>query len=120
MTRFITDNIYYIIAFSLILIGLYGVMSKRNIIKIIMALGLMDTGVNLFLVSIGFVKSKSAPVITNEFSKISSMVDPIPQALVLTAIVIGVSVLALALALTVKLYQHYETLNADKIKGLKW
>ena len=118
--QFISNNIYYFIAFSLVSIGLYGVLAKRNIIKVIMSLGLMDTGINLFLVAVGFVKSKSAPIITKEFHNTSSMVDPIPQALVLTAIVIGLSVLALALSLAIKLFGHYKTLNLNKIKGLKW
>lgn len=120
MIQFIFNNIYYFIAFSLILIGLYGVMAKKNILKVIMALGLMDTGINLFLVAIGFIKSKSAPIITKTFHDTSAMVDPVPQALVLTAIVIGLSILSLSLSLAIKLFQHYKTLNLDKIRGLKW
>ena len=105
----------------LIMIGLYGVLAKRNLIKILIGLSLMDTGVNVLLVSLGYVKSGSAPVLTSIISSNSgAFVDPIPQALVLTAIVIGVAVLALALSVVIRVYEKYGTLDISEIRGLKW
>ncbi|HKL74976.1 MAG TPA: NADH-quinone oxidoreductase subunit K [Halanaerobiales bacterium] len=105
----------------LILIGLYGVITKRNLIKILIGLSLMDTGVNVLLVSLGYVENGNAPILTSIIKNNSgAFVDPIPQALVLTAIVIGVAILALGLAVTIKIYEKYGTLDISKIRGLKW
>ena len=112
--------IYYIGAFGLIFIGLYIVVAKSNLIKIILGLGIMDTGVNLFLITIGYIRKGTAPIFSTPDLKSEIMVDPVPQALVLTAIVIGVAILALALSLVIKVYHHYGTLNVRRIKELKW
>ena len=115
----LSDYIYYFGAFSLIFIGLYIVLIKKNLIKVIIGLSIIDTGINLFLISVGYIKGGTAPIFSKPGLKASDMVDPVPQALVLTAIVIGVAVLALALSLAVKLYKHYGTLNLRKIKEMK-
>ena len=111
---------YYLGSFLLIAIGLYAVIIKKNLIKIVIGLNFIASGVNLLIVSIGYVKNGTAPI----FSKIginpSTMVDPIPQALTLTAIVIDASELALAVAFVVLLYRHYGTLDIKKIRSLKW
>lgn len=112
--------IYYIASFALILIGIYGVLVKRNLIKIVIGLSLIDSGVNLLLISIGYIKDRTAPIFSDPSMQASNMVDPVPQALVLTAIVIGVAVTALALAIVIRLYDHHKTLNIDKIRELKW
>jgi multicomponent Na+:H+ antiporter subunit C len=116
----ISDYIYYFGAFSLIFIGLYIVLVKKNLIKVIIGLSILDTGINLFLITIGYKKGGTAPIFSEPGLQASEMVDPVPQAMVLTAIVIGVAVLALALSLSVRLYKHYGTLNLRKIKELKW
>ena len=117
---FLTNYIYYIGAFGLIFIGLYIVLVKHNLIKVIIGIGILDTGVNLFLISIGYIQRGTAPIFSRPEIEAARMVDPVPQALVLTAIVIGVSILALALSLAIKLYQHYGTLDLQKIKGQRW
>lgn len=118
--NFLDSYIYYIGAFGLILIGLYVVLVKRNLIKVIVGLGILDTGVNLFLISVGYVTKGTAPIFSRAGIDSERMVDPVPQALVLTAIVIGVAVLALALSLAIRLYQHYGTLNLRRIREQKW
>ena len=125
--NFILDNIYYIGAFGLIFIGLYILLTKYNLIKMIIGLSVMDTGVNLLLITIGYVKKGTAPIFSktglnprNLTAARQVMVDPVPQALVLTAIVIGVAVLAMALSLAIRLYQHYGTLDMRKIKDERW
>ncbi|MBN2103429.1 NADH-quinone oxidoreductase subunit K [bacterium] len=111
---------YYIGAFGLIFIGLFIMLVKRNLIKVILGLSILETGVNLFLVSVGYISKGTAPIFSNASIEGKSMVDPVPQALVLTAIVIGVAVLALALSLAVRLYQHYGTLDLRQIREQRW
>jgi multicomponent Na+:H+ antiporter subunit C len=117
---FLENYIFYIGAFGLILIGLFTILVKRNLIKAIIGLAILDTGVNLFLISVGYLARGTAPIFTGSQEAGVPMVDPVPQALVLTAIVIGVAVLALALALSVSLYRHYGTLDLRKITEQKW
>jgi multicomponent Na+:H+ antiporter subunit C len=117
---FLNNYIYYIGAFGLVFIGLYILLTKHNLIKMIIGLAIMDTGVNLLLIAIGYVKEGTAPIFSRPELIPEGMVDPTPQALVLTAIVIGVAVLALALSLAIRLYQHYGTLDMRKIKDERW
>ena len=117
---FLEHYIHYIGCFALILIGLYIVLVKSNLIKVIIGIGIIDTGVNLFLIAVGYIHGGTAPIFSAAAEEPTKMVDPVPQALVLTAIVIGVSVLALALSLAIRLYGHYGTLDLRKIKELKW
>ena len=112
--------VYYISAILLILIGMYAVLTKKNIIKIVIGLSIVDSGINLMLIAIGYVKDGTAPIFSDSTLKASAMVDPVPQALVLTAIVIGLGVTAVALALVIRLYDHHKTLNINKIRKLKW
>ncbi len=112
--------IYYVAAFSLILIGAYAVLVKKNMIKIVLGLSLIDSGVNILLVALGYINGKTAPIFSNPSLKAEGMVDPVPQALVLTAIVIGVAVTALALTIVIRLHDHHKTLDISKIRELKW
>ncbi len=118
--NFLQQYIYYIGAFGLIFIGLYTILVKQNLIKIIIGLAILDTGVNLFLISVGYITQGTAPIFSRPGLEPSRMVDPVPQALVLTAIVIGVAVIALALSLAIRLYQHFGTLNLRKIREQRW
>lgn len=118
--NWLTTNIYYIGSVGLILMGLYIIMARKNLIKVIIGLNFFQTGINLLLISVGYISKGTAPVFSRSDITAGQMVDPTPQALVLTAIVIGVAVLALALGLAIRLYEHYGTLNLRKVKELKW
>jgi len=118
--EFLTDNIYYIGAFGLIFIGLFIILVKHNLIKVIIGLGILDTGINLFLIAIGYINNGTAPIFSKPGLEAGNMVDPVPQALVLTSIVIGVAILALALSLAIRLYKHYGSLDLRKIKEQRW
>ncbi len=121
MSNLITiENIVYLASFGLILIGLFIVFSDKNLVKLVIGLDIAETGVNILLVSTGYIQGKTAPIFSRTGLKASQMVDPVPQALVLTAIVIGFGVTALALALVVRLYQKTGTLDVSEIRGLKW
>lgn len=120
MMSFINSYIYYIGSFGLVFIGLFILIAKQNLIKMIIGINIADTGVNLFLISLGYIRKGTAPVFSRPNLNPRLMVDPVPHALVLTAIVIGVAVLALALSLAVRLFQHYRTLDMRKIKEQRW
>ena len=100
-------------------IGFTMLVFSRNIIKKIMGLNIMDTGVYLFLATMGYIDSTISPIVpaVGEVDP-SAYTNPIPQGLVLTGIVVSVSVSALMLALSIKLYQHYRTLDLDKIYAI--
>lgn len=117
---FLSSHSHYIACFALVFIGLYVVLVKSNLIKVIIGICLVDTGVNLFLISVGYIHDGTAPIFSEALQRPQQMVDPVPQALVLTAIVIGVSVLALAFCIAIRLYGHYGTLDLRKIKELRW
>jgi len=106
------------ISLLVFMIGLYGVMSKNNLIKKIMGLTIMNGSIVLFFISIGYRKGGFAPILekgTTGSIPTTIVVDPLPQALMLTAIVIGISVTALALALIVKIYSKYKTLDIQQL-----
>lgn len=106
------------ISIALMLTGIYGLLSQRNMIKLIVSLNIFEIGLNIFIISIGFVKDGLAPILTSNANSSSLLyVDPLPQALVLTAIVIGVGVTALALALAKKLHSKYGTFELDEMEG---
>jgi len=102
-------------AVGLILIGFYGMVMHRNLIRMLLGLGLVEAGAHLFLISVGFRRDAVAPIIVDGVG--GSMVDPVPQAMILTAIVIGVAVLALGLALVVRVHRAYGVLEMDQLKA---
>ena len=109
----------YFASVMLIVLGLYTILFKKDMIKIVLGMGLVDYGINLFIVSIGFNAGGTAPIFTiSELVTGAYFVDPVPQALTLTSIVIGACVEAMALALIIKIYQRYNTRNADEIRRL--
>jgi len=105
------------ISLLVFMIGLYGVASKNNLIKKIMGLTIMNGSIVLFFISIGYREAGLAPILEKGTigGTITTVVDPLPQALMLTAIVIGISITALALALIVKIYSKYKTLDIQQL-----
>ncbi len=102
-------------AVILFAIGFSTLLLNRNLIKKIIGLNIMDTAVFLFLTSIGYIRGKLAPIVVEGVTSYREYVNPIPAGLVLTGIVVSVSVTAVMLALTIRLYQRYRTLNMDEI-----
>ena len=111
-------------AVSLILIGLYAVLMKKHLTKIIIGLSIIDAGIHLLFIAIGYISNGTSPIFSEKgislVSEGTKTVDPVPQALVLTAIVIGFGVTAVALSLVIRLYRHHQTARIDQIKTLKW
>jgi len=110
-------NIPYLAVVALILIGLYAVLFRRNLIKIVIGVTLIESGVNLFLITLGYRKDSVAPIYTSNPNVNQAMALPVPQALTLTSIVIGVAVLALMLSFIIHIYRHYNTLDVRKLGG---
>ena len=103
------------VAMILFAIGFSNLLLQKNLIKKIIGLNIMDTAVYLFLASMGYIEGRFAPILKDGVSEASQYVNPLPSGLVLTGIVVSVSVTALMLGLTVKLYERYRTLDIDEI-----
>ena len=110
--------IIYLMCMALFCIGLFCVLTKRNLIKIIIGIGIMEYAVNLFLVLVAYRVNGRAPIF-EPGREITHMVDPLPQALVLTSIVIGLAVIALMVAIAIRIYEKYGTFDITKIRRLK-
>ena len=113
MTLF--NNYYETAAVILFGIGLTTLLLHKNMIKKIMGFNIMDTAIYLFLTSKGYIVGRLAPIVVNDDLRVETYVNPIPSGLVLTGIVVSVSVTALMLAITVRLYKRYGTLDIDEI-----
>ena len=96
-------------------IGFSNLLLQKNLIKKILGLNIMDTAIYLFLAEKGFISGRAAPIVVNGVQDPSAYINPVPSGLVLTGIVVSVSVTAIMLALTVRLYRRYHTLDLDEI-----
>jgi len=105
----------------LMMIGLYGITIKKNFMKKVIGLSILQTAVILFFVSIGAKKNATIPIIEHAPDGVHSAVqaghfiNPLPHVLMLTAIVVAVATLGVALALIIKIYKQYDTLEEDEI-----
>ena len=119
----------YALCFLLFMIGLYCVLVKKNMVKIVIGILVMEYAVNLFLIMLGYRTAGRAPIIdkadlTGVGSGVSDLfvngsVDPLPQALVLTAIVISLGSLALMISICIRTYEKYGTFDITRIRRLK-
>ncbi len=108
----------YILCLVLFCVGLYCILRKRNIIKIIVGVIIAEYAVNLFFILVGYRMDGRAPIYASD-ADILNMVDPLPQALVLTSIVIGLATTALLVALAMRIYGKYGTFDITKIRELR-
>ncbi|MDI7861625.1 cation:proton antiporter subunit C [Rhizobiaceae bacterium n13] len=109
--------------FLLVLIGLWGLLTHRNILRIIIGFSLIDTGLHIVMVASGYVTGGTAPIADKALpigEATLRAVDPVPSALVVTAIVIGFSVTAVMLAFAIRLYDAKKTLSIDAFTESKW
>ena len=110
--------ILYLLCLVLFCVGLYCVLRKRNIIKIIIGIGIIEYSINMFFVLSGYRIEGRAPIFAKD-QEILNMVDPLPQALVLTTIVIGLAVMVILVSLAIRIYEKYGTFDITKINRLK-
>ncbi len=116
----------YLAAAALFCIGLWAVLTRRNLIKIVMGLSLMESSMYLLLVSMAYRKGGTAPVLFDlpEGRSVDSVVqgasaDPVLQNFCITAVIIGVAVAGVFLAVVVRVAQHYRTLDADQVRAMR-
>ena len=104
-----------IIAFILFFIGIYGLIARRNIIKAIIAFGIMESAIILYFLGAHHERNSIPPLLLKQIGEHAVVADPLPQALMITSIVIGVSVTAVGLTMFISLYYHYGTTNWQKV-----
>ncbi len=107
-----------VVAMILFGIGFSNLLLKKNLIKKIIGLNIMDTAVYLFLAEKGYITGRMAPIVVNGIQDVETYINPVPSGLVLTGIVVSVSVKALILSLTIRLYRRYHTLDLYEISTL--
>ncbi|MDO4483021.1 MAG: cation:proton antiporter subunit C [Clostridia bacterium] len=112
------SNYEMIAAVILFGIGFSVLLLDRNLMKKIIGFSMMDSALYLFLTSIGYVDGRKAPIVVDGITNVAAYINPIPAGLVLTGIVVSVASSAVMLALTVRLYRHYHTLDIDEITVL--
>jgi len=110
--------IVYLLCITLFSLGIYCILRKRNIIKIIIGVIIAEYAVNLFFILVAYRMEGRSPIYSPD-QKITNMVDALPQALVLTSIVIGLAATALLIAIAMRIYEKYGTFDITKIKELK-
>lgn len=113
------ENLFYHLeeaaAMVLFGIGFTMLLLHRNLIKKIMGMNIMDTAVYLFLAVKGYIRGRMVLIVTDGILDASAYINPVPSGLVLTGIVVSVSTTALMLALTIRLYERYHSLDLDEI-----
>lgn len=108
--------------FIVVLIGLWGMMTRKNIIQIIIGFSLTDTGIHMLMVAVGYLNGRTAPILdaaVDRSQAATTLVDPIPSALVLTAIVIGLGITALMLSYAIRIHKQNRSLSIDDCSELK-
>ena len=105
------------VAMLLFVIGFANLLLQKNLIKKIIGLNVMDSAVYLFLAEKGYISGRTVPIVVNGVQDMEAYINPIPSGLVLTGIVVSVSVSALMLSLTIRLYKRYHTLDLDEISA---
>ena len=108
-------NVGEAVAMLLFGIGFANLLFQKNLIKKIIGFDIMDTAIYLFLAEKGYIAGRMPPIVVNGIQNVESYINPIPSGLVLTGIVVSVSVSALMLSLTIRLYKRYHTLDLDEI-----
>ena len=109
------SNYGEVVAMILFGIGFSTLLLHKHLIKKIIGLNIMDTAVYLFLAEKGYISGRVAPIVVDGVQSVETYINPVPSGLVLTGIVVSVSVSALMLSLTIRLYRRYHTLDLDEI-----
>ena len=117
------SHVLLVTGFVLVLIGFWGILTNTNLLRIIIGFSLVDTGLHIVMVASGYVTGGTAPIIDDALAKSEAAiraVDPVPSALVVTAIVIGFSVTAVMLSFAIRLHNAGKTLSIDSFAESKW
>ncbi len=116
-------TVIYLLSLVLFLVGLFGLLTQKNLIKIIISVSIIESAVNVFLVLLGYRRAGIAPITTARQTDpaefLARAVDPFPQAMVLTSIVIGLSILALMVGISLRLHRVYGTYDIREIRAAR-
>jgi multicomponent Na+:H+ antiporter subunit C len=110
--EFFAARVYYLVSFLLLGVGTYMMIGSPNLVKKVIGMNVFQTGIFLFFIVIAFIDGGSPPLLTAP----EPYVSPLPHVLILTAIVVGVSLTAVALGLVVRIYDEYGTLNEEALQ----
>jgi multicomponent Na+:H+ antiporter subunit C len=111
----VLGHLNYWLAALLLLIGLHGMLLRNNLIKKLMAMNVLQVAVIMFFISLAVKRGATAPIEVHGVTAVAAYINPLPHALMLTAIVVGVSTKGVALALLVRIYRHYGTLEESEL-----
>ena len=117
----IIAKLNYWVYIALMMVGLYAMIAKKNLVKKIIGMNILQTAVILFFISLGAKKKATIPIIMHGIEaesqavQAADFINPLPHVLMLTAIVVAVATLGVALALVIKVFQEYQTLEEDEI-----
>ena len=114
MIGFLASRSYYVVVFMLLGVGTYVMIADRNLVKKIIGMNIFQTGIFLFFIATAYVEGASPPLLTAPAPHVS----PLPHVLILTAIVVGVSLTAVALGLGVRIYEEFGTLDTAAIREM--
>ncbi len=114
----IISNFYYLAAIIFFLIGLYIMLIHPNLIKKVIGMNIIDSAIFLFFVSVGYIEGGQSPIVDSSLPDVT-YVNPLPSGLMLTGIVVSVSITAFALALIIRVYNFYGTLNVEEIAAIR-
>jgi multicomponent Na+:H+ antiporter subunit C len=115
------SKLNYWVYIVLMMVGLYAIIAKKNLVKKIIGMNILQTAVILFFISLGAKKKATIPIIMHgqpaedHAVRAADFINPLPHVLMLTAIVVAVATLGVALALVIKVFQQYHTLEEDEI-----
>lgn len=115
MMEYVVGHINYWLIIAIMMVGLYTLISRSNLIKKLAGLAMFQTAVILFYVSLGKVTGGTVPIVNADYSVYS---NPLPQVLMLTAIVVGVATTALGFALVIRIKEAYNTVEEDQINEM--
>ncbi|MFI0447091.1 sodium:proton antiporter [Actinomadura sp. 6N118] len=115
----ILDHLPYLAAAWIMLVGVYGIVTSRDLIHAVVCLSVTQSGTYVLLLAIGYRKDATAPVFSDVQPGQAPVVDPVVQAMTLTDIVVGATVTALLLALTVQVARRRGTLDPDELRSLE-
>ena len=118
MLNTLLNNYPEAVAIILFGIGFATLLFQRNLIRKLIGMNIMDAGLFLFLTSLGYIEGRKAPIVVDGVTDMEAYINPVPAGLVLTGIVVSVSVTAVMLSLTIRLYKRYHTLDMDEIYAL--
>jgi multicomponent Na+:H+ antiporter subunit C len=119
MLEWIRDYFAYWSCFLLLTVGLYGMLMKRNLVKKVIGLSIFQSAIILFFIVLAYKTGATVPDFDQRLGdeNVAAYINPLPHALMLTAIVVGVATVGVALALLIRVYQGYQTLDEDALRG---